>query len=71
MEKKDELVKIFSKHIREILKRVPVPFEEVQEIRLRVQAPLLMVYKNQEYYVSEEGTLSGIRKMYTWLPGRN
>lgn len=58
MEKKDELVKIFSKHIREILKRVPVPFEEVQEIRLRVQAPLLMVYKNQEYYVSEEGTLS-------------
>ena len=51
-------MKIFSKRIREILKRVQVPFEEVQEIRLRVQAPLLMVYKNQEYYVSEEGNLS-------------
>ena len=44
MEKKDELIKIFSKNIREILTRVAVSFDEVQEIRLRVAAPLLMVY---------------------------
>ena len=47
VEKKDELIKIFSKNIREILNRVAVDFDEVQEIRLRVAAPLLMVYKNE------------------------
>lgn len=58
MEKKDELIKIFSKNIREILNRVAVDFDEVQEIRLRVAAPLLMVYKNEEYYISRLGQLS-------------
>ena len=57
MEKKDELIKIFSKNIREILRKVPVDFEQVQEIRLRVHAPLLMVYNNREYYISQEGRL--------------
>lgn len=57
MEKKDELIKIFSKNIREILRKVPVDFEQVQEIRLRVHAPLLMVYNNREYYISREGRL--------------
>lgn len=58
MQKKDELIKIFSKNIRAILSRVEVDFEEVQEIRLRVQGPLLMIYKNREYYLSGEGKLS-------------
>lgn len=58
MEKKDELIKIFSKEIRKILGLVQVDFENVQEIRLRVHAPLLMVYQNHEYYISPSGTLS-------------
>lgn len=57
MEKKDELIKIFSKNIRMILERVAVDFEDVQEIRLRVQAPLLMLYGNREYYVEADGAL--------------
>ena len=60
MEKKDELIKIFSKNIREILRKVPVDFEQVQEIRLRVHAPLLMVYNNREYYISRRGGLATI-----------
>ena len=43
MDKREELIKIFSKDIREILKQVTVDFEQVQEIRLRVHAPLLMI----------------------------
>ena len=35
MDKREELIKIFSKDIREILKQVTVDFEQVQEIRLR------------------------------------
>lgn len=58
MEKKDELIHIFSKNIRQILYQVKVNFEDVQEIRLRVYAPLLMIYNNKEYYVGENGQLS-------------
>lgn len=58
MEKKDELIKIFSKEIRVILEKMQTNFEHVQEIRLRVQAPLLMLYRNSEYYVSPDSTLS-------------
>lgn len=57
VERKDELISIFSRNIREILDRVSIDFDEVQEIRLRVAAPLLMVYKNIEYYVKPDGTL--------------
>ena len=58
MEKKDELISIFSKNIRQILALVSVDFDQVQEIRLRVAAPLLMVYQNEEYYVNAQGGLS-------------
>lgn len=57
MEKRDELIKIFSKNIRNILGRVAVDFEDVQEIRLRVQSPLLVIFKNQEYYLARDGRL--------------
>lgn len=58
MNKKDELIKIFSKDIRNILKGVSVDFEQVQELRLRIHAPLLIIYNNQEYYITPSGKLS-------------
>lgn len=62
MEKKDEFIHIFSRNIREILTRVSIDFSEVQEIRLRVEAPLLMVYNNQEFFVTLNGLLSKKRE---------
>lgn len=62
MEKKDELINIFSRNIREILNRVAIDFDEVQEIRLRVAAPLLIVYRNEEYYVTPQAALSKDRR---------
>ena len=62
MENKDELIKIFSRKIREILANASLNFDKVQEIRLRVQAPLLLVMDNREYYVTENGRLSSQRK---------
>lgn len=59
MERKDELLKIFSKEIRRLLGQVEIDFEQVQEIRLRINAPVLLVYKNQEFCLSQEGELSG------------
>lgn len=58
MDRKEELIKIFSKDIRNILRRLTVDFAQVQEIRLRVQAPLLMICNNLEFYITPEGTLS-------------
>jgi len=58
VERKDELINIFSRSIREILNRVTINFDEVQEIRLRVGAPLLMIYRNEEYYVTLRGSLN-------------
>lgn len=58
MDKREELIKIFSKDIRTILNQVTVDFDQVQEIRLRVHAPLLMICNNREYYITPEGALS-------------
>ena len=51
MERKDQLIKIFSRTIRDILLKAPVDFEHVQEIRLRVGMPLMLILDNQEYYL--------------------
>lgn len=58
MERKDELINLFSRNIREILNQVALNFDEVQEIRLRVAAPLMLVYKNEEYYLTGSGDIS-------------
>lgn len=58
MDKREELIKIFSKDIRKILQQTTVDFEQVQEIRLRIHAPLLMICNNHEFYITPEGNLS-------------
>ncbi len=62
MEKWDELIKIFSKNIRLVLKQVSVDFEKIQEIRLRVNAPLLMVCGGREHYVTAKGSFGRKRE---------
>jgi stage III sporulation protein AA len=56
---KDELLKIFSLKLRIILGKLQINFDDLQEIRLRVNCPLLISYKNKEYFVSEEASLVG------------
>lgn len=57
MADKDRLIQIFSKSIRMILGQMSGDFDYVQEIRMRVGAPLFIIYKNQEYSVNEQGKL--------------
>ena len=59
MKTKDELLKIFSLKLRIILGKLQINFDDLQEIRLRVNCPLLISYKNKEYFVSEEASLVG------------
>ncbi len=58
MNKKEELLKIFSIKLRNILAKAELDYELLQEIRLRVNAPLLIVYDNKEYFLTEQSELS-------------
>lgn len=62
MNKREQLLKIFSHNIREALSKTGIDFEQVQEIRLRIHAPLFICYKNQEYYVANNGKVSHSKK---------
>lgn len=55
---KDELIKIFARNIRSTLNLVQADFSEIQEIRLRVQGPLILIWKNEEFYVGKNGELT-------------
>ena len=59
MEQREEIIRIFSKDIRSILKQAEVDFGQVQEVRLRIQSPLLIICSNQEYYLTTEGKKTG------------
>ena len=55
---REEILQIFSKDIRLLLGRLPADFSRIKEIRLRVCAPLLIFYQNQEYYITRDGNLT-------------
>lgn len=49
---------IFSIKLREIIMALDIEYGGLQEIRMRVGAPLLCIYYNQEYYISPQGKLT-------------
>lgn len=58
MNKKDELLKIFSIKLRNLLAKVEFDFDMLQEIRLRSNGPLLIVYDNKEFFISNDSELT-------------
>ena len=64
--KGEEILRMFSGTVRKILKKASLHLESLQEIRLRVGAPLLIVYEQREYFLAESGNLTGEeREAYT------
>ena len=57
MNAKDELLKIFSLNLRTVFGKLSIDYEQLQEIRLRINAPLLIIYENREYFVTDEAKL--------------
>lgn len=55
---KDELLKIFSIKIRNILNKLKVDFCKMQEIRLRMNGPLMVIYENKESFVTENSAFT-------------
>ncbi|NLK27554.1 MAG: stage III sporulation protein AA [Clostridiales bacterium] len=54
---REELLKIFSLKLRMIFAKLAVDYNKLQEIRLRINAPLLVIYGSREYFVSEDAKL--------------
>lgn len=57
MSPKDNLLKIFSIKTRRILENLNIEYKKLQEIRLRANKPLILIYNNTEYFISKEGVL--------------
>lgn len=57
MEKKEEFIKIFASKLRHIFIQADIDYGELQEIRLRVNRPLMVIYKNTEYGIDSYGRL--------------
>lgn len=60
--KENELLKLFASPIRDVLRKSELCYDFLQEIRLRIQAPLLLRYREKEYYVKREGGLTSEQK---------
>lgn len=57
MDKREEILRILSMKLRNILARVNLDYEKLQEIRLRIGGPFIVVHKNREFFVSKDSQL--------------
>lgn len=57
MAKKEEILKILSARLRRILEFSSIDFELLQELRLRMKEPFIIIYDGEEFFVSNAGTL--------------
>lgn len=55
MKKKDELIKIFSMNMRAPLVKLQLDYEKMQEIRLRINKPIAIVWNGKELFLTKEG----------------
>lgn len=61
VDKREEILKIFSINLRKVISNVKIDFELLQEIRLRVNGPLIVFYNNKEYFISRNYELTTSR----------
>lgn len=54
MNQKDDLLRIFSLKIRSIMAKAAFDYDKLQEVRLRINAPITLVYDNQEYFMTAQ-----------------
>ena len=50
--------KLFPAHIRKALGQALFDRNKIYEIRLRVNAPLIVIYQGKEYFLTLEGALT-------------
>ena len=69
MGRREDLLKIFPLRLRGVLQAAVGDFEKLQEIRMRVQAPVLLIYDNREYFLGKTGKMAQ-NQNYSYLVSR-
>lgn len=54
---REEIGKLFPKEVRNLLEKTDLSQEHLQEIRLRINGPLMIVYRGEEYFLGSGGGL--------------
>lgn len=62
MERKEEILRVLSVKLRKLIANANLNFEDLQELRLRVNGPLIVVYQNKEYFISQNSELKNNKK---------
>ncbi|MCB5712628.1 stage III sporulation protein AA [Lactonifactor longoviformis] len=60
--KKEPIIQLFPLSVRGILSKARMDMDNVYEIRLRVNAPLIVVYQGTEYFLTREGQFTHRRE---------
>ena len=58
MKNQEDFFNIFSVNLRAVLKKLNVDLEELQEIRMRVDCPLIVMWAGAEYFVQPTGEVT-------------
>lgn len=58
MELKNQILPLFCGRLRRALERAAPDFDNLKEIRLRAEQPVLLLFYNAEYFLTEDGRLS-------------
>ena len=56
--KEEEILYTFPLHIRTIIKQADINWDDLQEIRLRIQKPVILKYNAKTCYLSEQGKIT-------------
>ena len=72
--KEEVILTILPHQLREVLKRENIDFQSIQEIRLRVGKPLILLYRGNEVIPEADGrpyyiTKDEIREMLDYISG--
>lgn len=69
MDRRDELLKILSSRLKKVMDNADLEFDKLQEIRLRANEPLIIVYDNKEYFIGLNGVIgTSLKESYIVSP---
>ena len=56
--KREEIIKLLPQELRKLFTKSEIDFTRLQEIRLRVNMPLIVIYTAKEYFISRNGKMT-------------
>lgn len=58
MARREEIIRLFSMKLRSCMETVELDYEHLYEIRLRTNSPVILIYNNEEFFLSQNGGMT-------------